>query len=139
MFEYLPHPHIEHRKISGPPTVKDAAEKVHGKLNARIGLRITLLVGSMWTAYLFTVIALISAPTAFKSGNSLIIIAWIAQTFLQLVLLPIIIVGQNVQASAADARSAATYKDAEAIFEEAKSIQSHLLEQDRAIEALSKR
>ena len=87
----------------------------------------------MWCAYLFTIIALISAPTAFKSGNSLIIIAWIAQTFLQLVLLPIIIVGQNVQAAAADSRAEATYKDAAAVLEEAKQIQAHLAAQDDKI------
>ncbi len=85
-------------------------------LNARIGLKITLVVGTMWCAYLFTVIALVSAPSAFKTGNSLIIIAWIAQTFLQLVLLPIIIVGQNVQAKAADERSVQTFNDTEAIL-----------------------
>ncbi len=90
----------------------------------------------MWCAYLFTVLALVSAPTAFSSGNKLIIIAWIAQTFLQLVLLPIIIVGQNVQAAAADARSEATYKDAAAVLEEAKQIQAHLEAQDAAIEKI---
>ena len=64
------------------------------------------------------------------------LIAWVAQTFLQLVLLPIIIVGQNVQATAADARSQATYDDACAILEEAKQIQTHLEAQDDAIEKI---
>jgi len=90
----------------------------------------------MWCAYLFTILALVSAPSAFKTGNKLIIIAWIAQTFLQLVLLPIIIVGQNVQAAAADARSEATYNDAAAVLEEAKQIQAHLEAQDAAIEKI---
>ena len=62
--------------------------------------------------------------------------AWIAQTFLQLVLLPIIIVGQNVQAAAADARAEATYKDAAAVLEEAKQIQVHLAAQDDKIEKI---
>jgi hypothetical protein len=44
-------------------------------------------------------------PAAIRSGDPIIIVAWIAQTFLQLVLLPIIIVGQNVQAAASDARA----------------------------------
>jgi hypothetical protein len=59
-----------------------------------------------------------------------------AQTFLQLVLLPIIIVGQNVQAAAADARSRATYDDASAVLEEAKQIQAHLKAQDTAIQQI---
>jgi hypothetical protein len=53
-----------------------------------------------------------------------------------LVLLPIIIVGQNVQAAAADARSEATYNDASAVLEEAKQIQAHLAAQDAAIEKI---
>jgi len=57
-------------------------------------------------------------------ARPIIIVAWIAQTFLQLVLLPIIIVGQNGQAAAADERSMATYNDASAVLEEAKQIQA---------------
>jgi hypothetical protein len=141
LFDYVPHPHTETRKVAGPPKIANAAEKLHGpgvfgKLNAKIGLRITLVVGTMWCAYLFTVLALVSAPSAFSSGNMLIIVSWIAQTFLQLVLLPIIMVGQNVQSAAADARSQATYDDAAAVLEEAKQIQAHLAAQDAAIERI---
>ena len=105
IFEYVQHPHAAQRKATGPPTVPAAVAQVHGpgpigRFNAKFGLKITVVVGTMWCAYLFTLIALVSAPSAFKTGNSLIIIAWIAQTFLQLVLLPIIIVGQNGQAAA---------------------------------------
>jgi|ERR1035441_8405654 hypothetical protein len=56
--------------------------------------------------------------------------------FLRLVLLPIIIVGQNVQAAAADARSLATYNDASAVLEEARQIQGHLKVQDDAIQQI---
>jgi hypothetical protein len=141
IFEYVEHPHIEQRKEAGPPTVAAALAQVHGpsaigRLNAKVGLKITLIVGTMWCAYLFTVLALVSAPSAFTSGNLLIVIAWIAQTFLQLVLLPIIIVGQNVQAAAADARAEATYNDAAAVLEEAKQIQAHLAAQDAEIEKI---
>ena len=141
IFDYVPHPHVEKRKEAGPPTVAAAVARLHGpgpigRLNARIGLKITVVVGTMWCAYLFTLLALVSAPSAFATGNRLIIVAWIAQTFLQLVLLPIIIVGQNVQAAAADARSEATYNDAAAVLEEAKQIQAHLEAQDAAIEKI---
>ena len=83
-----------------------------------------------------TLLALVSAPSAFKTGDKIIIVAWIAQTFLQLVLLPIIIVGQNVQAAAADARAQATYDDAAAVLDEAKQIQQHLEAQDAELERL---
>jgi hypothetical protein len=141
IFDYIPHPHTEKRKETGPPTVAAAVAQIHGpgligRVNAKVGLKVTLIVGTMWCAYLFTLLALVSAPSAFTSGSSIIIVAWIAQTFLQLVLLPIIIVGQNVQAAAADARSQATYDDAAAVLEEAKQIQAHLAAQDAAIEKI---
>lgn len=56
--------------------------------------------------------------------------AWIAQTFLQLLLLPIMIVGQNVQAAASDQRAEDMHKDAEAVLHEALQIQAHLQAQD---------
>lgn len=84
----------------------------------------------MWAAYVFAVLALISLPAALRSGDSIIIVAWTAQTFLQLVLLPIIIVGQNLQAKAADKRADETYRDAEAVLHECVQIQQHLSAQD---------
>ncbi|MGD0982888.1 MAG: hypothetical protein ABSA65_03605 [Acidimicrobiales bacterium] len=104
-----------------------------GRLNAKIGLMITLGVGTMICAYIFAIIALISLPSAIKSHNLTIIIAWISSNFLQLVLLPVIIVGQNIQAAASDKRAEDTYKDAEAVLHEAIEIQKHLASQDEAI------
>ena len=105
-------------------------------LNNRIGLWITRRVGTMWAAYAFFALSLVSLPAALASGNTLVIVAWIAQTFLQLVLLPIIIVGQNMQAAASDQRAIATYKDAGAILDETKEIQAHLAAQDAALAAI---
>jgi hypothetical protein len=79
-------------------------------LNAKIAVFLTNIVGSMWCAYLFAGIALIGLPPALKPGGEGII-AWIAQTFLQLVLLSVIMVGQNVQSVASDLRSQHTYDD----------------------------
>ncbi|MGH9080991.1 MAG: hypothetical protein ACRDYE_13135 [Acidimicrobiales bacterium] len=98
-----------------------------------MALKITAGVGTMWCAYAFGVLALISLPDAIRSGRAAII-SWIAQTFLQLVLLSIIIVGQNILSAAADQRSEATYKDADAVLHEALQIQKHLEAQDQAIE-----
>ena len=141
IFEYTPHPHAEERKAMGPPTVAGAAAALHGpgfvgRLNARLGVAITVMVGTMWCAYLFAALALVSAPSAFKSGSALIIVSWVAQTFLQLVLLPIIMVGQNAQSAAADARAELTYRDAAAVLEEMQQVQAHLLAQDKVLEDL---
>jgi len=131
IFRHTPHARTSER-LGGtappPPKVNDERVGINGKL----GLFITTIVGTMWAAYLFTLLALISFPSAIRSGDSIIIVAWIAQTFLQLVLLPIIIVGQNIQAKAADRRADETYKDAEAVLHECVQIQAHLTAQDNA-------
>jgi hypothetical protein len=94
--------------------------------NAKFAVLVTRLVGSMWCAYLFTLIALISLPAILINANVLtksdvphvlaspgliLIVAWVAQTFIQLVLLSVIMVGQAVQSAASDARSEQTYED----------------------------
>jgi len=101
---------IKHALQRGPVTSYDAQQMVHGtgpvgRFNRAVAVKITTAVGSMWMAYIFGLLTLISLPAAILSHDPLIIVGWIAQTFLQLVLLPIIIVGQNVQSAHADARS----------------------------------
>ena len=139
LYEHVPHPRLARRKEHGPVKVHDMMKKGSPvqRFNSRLGLGITIVVGSMWAAYVFTLLTLISLPSAIKSHDAIIIVAWIAQTFLQLVLLPIIIVGQNIQAAAADKRAEQTYLDSEAVLQEAEKIQAHLLVQDAAIEAIA--
>ncbi|MEY4160384.1 MAG: hypothetical protein RLZZ136_1005 [Pseudomonadota bacterium] len=106
------HPRIAHRQSEG--IVTRAAE--HRGFNGWLAVRITNAVGTMWCAYAFTALALISLPAAIRGGTGPLI-SWIAQTFLQLVLLSIIMVGQKVAAAASDKQAYQTYKDAEALLE----------------------
>jgi hypothetical protein len=99
-----------------PKAIKEAVRDVEG-FNAKLALVITRSVGTMACAYLFAAIALISLPAAINSGQVIIIVAWIAQTFLQLVLLSIIMVGQTVQSAASDARAAKEFADTETILD----------------------
>jgi hypothetical protein len=84
------------------------------RFNAWLAVKITKTVGSMWCAYVFAAIALYGLPAALRPGGEGLV-SWIAQTFLQLVLLSIIIVGQDVQTQASDARAAKTFEDVEAV------------------------
>ena len=94
------------RLVLSQHTHKDVhGDHLLGRFNTFLAINITKVVGSMWCAYAFALLALISLPAAIASHDPIIIVAWIAQTFLQLVLLPIIIVGQNVQAASSDARA----------------------------------
>jgi len=153
LYEHIPHPRIEARKAQPPTKVNDHRQKGSGRaarFNARFGLGITNTVGTMWTGYVFSILSLLSLPAVlsgfhvFKTtfpnwmirASIIALIAWVAQTFLQLVLLPIIIVGQNIQAAASDKRAEATYEDADAVLHEALQIQAHLQAQDDAIERI---
>jgi len=84
-----------------------------GRFNARLALLITKSVGTMWAAYLFALIAFVSLPQAFNSfthGDTVTGVNWLAQSFLQLVLLPIIIVGQQIISTAQDVRAEADHE-----------------------------
>ena len=106
-----------------------AVKQVEG-FNAKLAVLITNGVGTMACAYAFAALALISLPEVLITAHILpagdvphllanqgliLLVAWVAQTFLQLVLLSIIIVGQRVQSAAADARAQRTLEDAEQI------------------------
>ena len=99
-----------------PREIMQAVREVEG-FNAKAALVITRSVGTMACAYLFAVIALISLPSALNSGQVIVIVSWVAQTFLQLVLLSIILVGQSVQSAASDARAAKEFTDTETILD----------------------
>jgi hypothetical protein len=112
MSTHIPHPRIEERAKIGPHLTKHE----HVGLNGRLAMLITNMVSTMWCAYLFAIIALISLPAAIEGGTATIV-SWIAQTFLQLVLLSVIMVGQKVAARASDKQALQTFKDTEAVLE----------------------
>jgi hypothetical protein len=109
--KHIPNPRIEERAKSGPHLTKHE----HLGFNGWIAVLITNAVSTMWCAYLFAIIALISLPAAIAGGTAALV-SWIAQTFLQLVLLSVIMVGQKVAAQASDKQAMQTYKDAEALL-----------------------
>ncbi len=139
IYHYERHPRAGELAEGRPVKTRDMRKVDHRnpivRFNARFGLKITLIVGTMWCAYLFTVLAAFALPSAIKQGTYFVVV-WLSSSFLQLVLLPIIIVGQNIQAAAADKRAEDTYKDAEAVLKEAAEIQQHLLAQDQALQAI---
>jgi hypothetical protein len=101
--------------MPNPREIKNAIGEVEG-FNAKFAVLITRGVGTMACAYVFAAIALAGLPAALKPGGEGIV-AWIAQTFLQLVLLSIIMVGQSVQAVASDARANKEFADTEVVMD----------------------
>jgi len=90
------------------------------EFNRRLAEKITSAVSTMWCAYIFAALALISLPAAIKTGDVVVIVAWIAQTFLQLVLLSIIMVGQSVSSASVEQKINETHEASLGEFELAK-------------------
>ena len=88
--------------------------------NDWLARKITNGVATMWCAYLFAFLALISSPAAIKTHDVVTIVAWIAQTFLQLVLLSIIMVGQNLNSVGVEKKINETHAASLGEFELAK-------------------
>ena len=100
---HIPHPHLENRQEAFLKAKQEA-----NNLNSQLAVKITNIVGTMWCAYAFAALALISFPAALRAGTAPLV-AWFAQTFLQLVLLSIIMVGQKVAAAKSDKQLEQTY------------------------------
>lgn len=129
LYDHVPHAHIAARRKTGPVKV---AHQAGTGANARIALAINRVVGTMWAFYLFNGIALVSLPAALQTRSLVPIINWVSSNWMQLILLPALMVSGNLQAKAADARAEATYKDADAVLHTALAIEEHLQAQDAA-------
>jgi hypothetical protein len=131
IYQHIRHPRIASRLAEKPVKVADLLPRgtAVSRFNTRVAILITKAVGSMWCAYAFALFDLISLPAAIRGGAPAIV-SWVAQTFLQLVLLSVIMVGQNVQGAAADKRAEATFHDASATLHEVAHLQGHLAAQD---------
>jgi uncharacterized membrane protein len=141
-FVHHPHPHTEQRKLQPPPKVADQ----HVGFNGRLGAAITRSVGTMWAFY---TAALVMATWMILAG-----FAWgplhhvdpypfafllFLGNIVQLLLMFVIMVGQQVLGAASDKRAIVTYQDAEAILHECLQMQEHLTAQDGALDRLIQR
>jgi hypothetical protein len=100
----------------GPRQIKRDLAAVDG-LNAKVAILLTKVVGTMWCFWLFNGIALVSLPAIIRQGGLQPLINWVSSNWIQLILLPALMVGQNLQNVAADARSAKTFDDVEKVLD----------------------
>lgn len=59
-------------------------------LNDKIVILLADVLGSPWTIYAFCVLSLVSLPEVLSTRNIVLIDAWLAQTFIQLVALAVL-------------------------------------------------
>ena len=127
-------PHFGHTRTGKPVHLHTLdyhpVGSLYARFNKKVAVGVTKFVGSMTCAWIFCLLALTSLPAVLTIAFSLhvfphwlvaagliALVAWIAQTFLQLVLLSIIIVGSNLGQAANDARSAKQFEDTEVIVD----------------------
>ena len=110
----------------------------------RIAVILTTLVGSMPTAYLFVILAIVGllGITGVLSPVVALLVAWLSQTLIQLVLLPVIMVGQNVLNRKAEIQADEDFKINQKSFHDIEQVMQHLQAQDAELgkhtEALEK-
>lgn len=130
LYTVIRHPRVHLRRHSGPARTSDE----HIGVNGRIAAWITAKIGSMWTVYACVVI---TAGWMLLGSHQLLGFDPYPYPFflflgnvIQLLLIFIILVGQQVLGRTADNRATQTYLDAEAILQDCEQIQNHLIAQD---------
>lgn len=135
-YEHHPHPRIAERKHERPPKVDD--ERVG--FNGRLGAAITKAVGTMWAFYFAAVFMgiwmILAEAGLLKFDPYPFPFLLFLGNIVQLLLMFVIMVGQQVLGAASDKRAAQTYKDAEAILHECLELQSHLKSQDETLDGI---
>lgn len=138
LYEHVSHPHVAARRKDGPVKVADQLPRGNpfARFNAWLAVKTTNVVGTMWCAYVFSVLAIVGIPAALAPGG-VGAMNWFTEEFIQLVLLSVIMVGQLIQGSASDKRSESTFNDTEAILHGQAQIADHLAAQDLLLQRLA--
>jgi len=138
LFEHKQHPHVAARRKAGPVKVADQLPKGNpiARFNTWLALKTTNVVGTMWCAYVFSVLAFIGIPAALAPGG-VGAVNWFTEEFIQLVLLSVIMVGQLIQGVASDKRSESTFNDTEAILHGQEQAAAHMAAQDRLLQRIA--
>lgn len=118
--------------------MKAILDKIFSKLtefNEKFALILTASVGTMWCAYVFAGLALVSFPAALAGGVATLV-AWTAQTFIQLVLLSVIMVGQDIQSRKTEARDIEDHNNILAEFTSIKEMHDLMMAELQEIKAM---
>jgi hypothetical protein len=97
-------------------------------INQRIAVTLTRAVGTMPCAYLFVCLAIAGFPGLHASLPAYV--QWISQTFLQLVFLPVLSVGQTVLSKHQELMAEEQYKFVKGTYSDTEQLIQHLHAQD---------
>ena len=130
LYTVIRHPHVHVRRHRKPAQISDE----HIGFNGRLAAWITGKLGSRWTVYgctafiaIWVLLAQLGPLSFDKYPFSFLLVLG---NVVQLLLIFIILLGQQVLGRASDRRAVQTYEDAEAILHDCEQIQNHLIAQD---------
>ncbi|MBF6588916.1 MAG: hypothetical protein IVW57_00110 [Ktedonobacterales bacterium] len=127
LYTHAPHAHTP-RNIN---TIQQAEHAQSASFNTRVAVLLTRNVGTMQTAYLFAAIGIGSLIGVF-TGNAFLaaLFGSISSYFLQLVLLPILSVGQNVLSRHQELQADEMFATSQHSFHDIEQMMRHLDAQD---------
>lgn len=129
LYQHVAHPHQ-------PRNVNEAhkAERRDGGFNQRLAVLLTRVVGTMPTAYIFAGIGVGSLIGVFTNNVFLAaLFGSFSSYFLQLVLLPVISVGQGVLSRHQELQADETYEATQRSFHDIEQVGHHLGAQDEEL------
>lgn len=130
LYTAIRHPHTHRRRHHGPVRV----EHEHVGFNGTVAAWITRKVGSMTTVYVCVAATagwmLLGSKPFFGFDPYPYSFLLFVGNVVQLLLIFIILLGQQVLGRSSDKRALQTYLDAEAILHDCEEIQNHLIAQD---------
>ena len=141
LYRHVPHPHLARRKKEGPIRVADvrpAGGNPVTRFNTRAGVLVTRGASTMWCTYAFCLLALYGLPAGLRGGPAGFV-QWASSQFLQLVLLPVVLVGSAVVAEVSDRIAKRQFDDVEALLHGQSEQANHLAAQDEKILAILER
>ena len=113
-------------------------DTLYQRFNKRCAVWVTKNVGTMTAFWVFTVLAMFVVPSCLYAAGYIhtkmfittfgfnLLATLILSTWLELALMPAIMVGQNLQNEASDARSEKQFEDTEQIIKDIDLIKKHL-------------
>lgn len=127
LWKHIPHPH-QPRNVNEMLKEEQAA----AGFNTIIAVFLTTRVGTMWAAYSFAVLAIVGLLAILNILPPVValLVAWGSQTFIQLVMLPIIMVGQNVLGRKSELQADEAFKTTMSTYHDIEQIMLHLCAQD---------
>ncbi len=127
LHKHVPHPHLEHRRKHGAPTVRQAVAE-HPSFNLRLAAWGTKKFGTMPAFYLFVIYGALGAVFV---GIQATLLYW--SNWVQLWSLPLLAVGSAVLGVGLNKMMQRQFDDVEAILHEQGQTAQHLAAQDAEI------